>query len=340
MGRRASRARPPKRSQRGHCITTDKPHGRVVARRGPVLTVECGDRERVTCLARGRGKAAVVGDDVHFDPVAGEGATPGLVIAIRPRRTLLQRTVPDRRRPQSLAANVNRLFIVCAVKPALKEGLVDRYLVAAAAAGIEAQIVLNKIDLLNGRTPPAQAAQSFDARLEVYRDLAYVVHAVSAHDRRGIAQLEAAIAGHTAMFVGHSGVGKTSLLNTLIPGLDERVGEVSTATGRGQHITTTTTLFALPNGGEIIDSPGVRSFSLYGITAEALRELFVEFEQPALSCRFANCTHTCEPRCAVITAVEQGEISSGRYDSYRRIRNSLEENGGAGSNHSKSGSMT
>lgn len=294
-------------------------NGRVTSRLGPVLNVEADDGDQVPCRARGRGKAAVVGDRIHFDPDSGDEFTRGIVTAVGERTSLLSRTDPHRVRPLAIAANVDRIFAISAFEPPMREGLIDRYLVAAHAAGIEALIVLNKVELI-----PADDA-SFEARLTPYHRLGYRVIGVSAHTGWGLDTLREAFADHLSILVGHSGVGKTSLLNALVPGLDERVAALSEASGRGQHTTTATAMFELPTGGHVIDSPGIRSFGLWGVSPEALRGHWIDFVPFADECKFANCSHTHEPGCAVVDALDAGDIDPGRYDSYVRILESLLE---------------
>jgi ribosome biogenesis GTPase len=280
------------------------------------MTVETPDGRRLGCMASGRGKAAVVGDRVRL-----EGGREGqLVVEVAPRETEFVRADALGRRAQVLAANVTRVFVVCAVEPPLREGLIDRYIVAAERAGAEAHVVFNKLDLLDD---DEELDEEVRERLAVYPPLGYPVHFASAHDGRGIDGLRAAIVGQTGIFVGHSGVGKTSLLNALDPGLGERVQELSEGSGRGRHTTTTSALYRLPGGGEIIDSPGVRAFGLWGIEPDEVKLHFVEFGEYAQQCKFANCTHDHEPGCAVVDAVEAGHIHPERYESYLRIRDSL-----------------
>lgn len=290
----------------------------MITRLGPVYTVEADDGARIDCIARGRAKKAVVGDRVRFEPDVSNEMAEGLVTAIGERRSALVRADALGRRAQTLAANIDRVFIVAAVEPPLREGLIDRYLVAAHAQGIAATVVFNKVDLLE-----PDEAEEVGARLAVYPPLGYPVLFASAESGHGVDELRVATRGLCSIFVGHSGVGKTSLLNALDPGLGERVQALSAASGRGQHTTTTSALYALPGGGEVIDSPGVRGFALWGIDADAVRAHFPEFVELAVQCRFADCRHLEEPQCRVVEAVEEGEIADSRYDSYLKIRESL-----------------
>lgn len=295
-----------------------EPAGRVIIRQGPVLTVEAPDGRRFECQARGKGKRAVVGDRVYVVEDADTDLAAHLVTGFAPRDTELARADSFGRRAKVIAANVDQLWVVVAIEPPLRPGLIDRLLVAAHAQGIAAGVVFNKIDLL----PPALRSE-IRPLLDVYRQIGYPVVEVSAHTGEGMDALQAALDGHLSVFVGHSGVGKTSLLNTLHPGLGERVQSLSEASGRGIHTTTAAALFALPSGGEVIDSPGVRTFALWDIDPRTLAHHFVEFAALAPDCHFSNCRHLSEPRCAVKAALEEGIVTEMRYESYLRMRATL-----------------
>ena len=321
-------------------------HGLVVGRRGPVYLVEwsqppfdieasstqqqkeyttdtgmyyqCGDR--VMCIAKGKGKSAVVGDWVQFIWEQND-LGDGLMVQVTERKNALIRMDALGRRPQTLAANLDRIWIVCAVEPPPKSGLIDRYLVAAHAQGIEAGLIFNKIDLIMDE----EHIEEIEDLLVPYRALKIPILLASAHKTDGIEDLYKALAHTRNVLVGHSGVGKTSLLNSLIPGLSAEVNVLSEATGKGQHTTTSSTLYRLPHGGEIIDSPGIRAFGLWGIPSQELRNHFVEFLDWMEQCQFHNCSHTVEPKCAVIQAVEEDLIHFERYDAYLRIYEDLLE---------------
>jgi len=271
------------------------------------------DGERRPCTARGPGKGAVVGDDVTVD---GE-----VVTGFAPRRSELVRVDALGDRPHVIAANVDVMFIVCAVEPPLREGLIDRYLVAAHAARIAPVIVLNKTDLWLEDDPEDE--EDFRERLSPYPPLGVPVIYTSAQENRGLAAVRKALKDRLGIFVGHSGVGKTSLLNALVPGLGHRTQELSEQSGRGRHTTTHTELFHLPSGGEVIDSPGIRAFGLWAIPPDQVRHHFVEFARFAGQCRFMNCIHDREPGCAIKVAVEREVISPFRYEAYLRIKDSL-----------------
>lgn len=318
----------------------DLVQGLVVSRRGPVymvrlgesapptvLEVPHGDEEKgepnlghevVACIARGEGKAAVVGDLVYFIWEESDLAS-GLIIAVELRDNALVRADALGRAPQVLAANLDRIWVVTALYPPPKSGLIDRYLVAAHANQIEVGIILNKIDLFMDE----EHVEELEDLLAPYRALELPILLLSAREHEGIDTLKEALKRGRSVFVGHSGVGKTSLLNALVPELDEAVNDVSDSTGKGQHTTTTSTLYTLESGGELIDSPGIRGFGLWEMPSEELKDHFVEFLPYASQCRFHNCVHLHEPECEVIAAVNRDEISIDRYDAYQRIYDDL-----------------
>ena len=241
----------------------------------------------------------------------------GLVSHVLPRQSSLSR--PDPRTPNRqrvLVANVDRVLIVVAARnPPLRPGLIDRLLVAIQAGGAVPVLVVNKADLMVNKDERA----ALEATLEPYRTLEVPVFLTSASTAEGIAELQAALAGHLCALVGHSGVGKSSLLNAL-GGLELRVGEVREFDGKGRHTTTASRLYELGDA-RIIDTPGVRSFGLWRITLTELGDYFPEYDDRG--CRYTDCTHTHEPECGVKLAVEAGEIPLARYQSYQRIAESL-----------------
>ncbi len=307
MGRRPS-ARP---------APTDLAPGRVVARFGARLVVEDDAGYLHHCTSRRKLADLVCGDFVkwHMDDRG-----DCIVQEREPRRTELAR--PDNHgRKKAIAANIDRILIVTSPRPAFNPGLVDRYLVAAEVLGIEPVILLNKADLLDDAS-----RREIASLLDEYRHLGYTVLETSVKDGTGLDALADLLRDHTSIFVGQSGVGKSSLVNALLPDADARIGAISEATGKGTHTTTTAWLYHLPDGsGAVIDSPGIREFGLWNIEPRQVAEGFREFREPAQACRFRDCLHRREPGCAVRTAVEEGRISPRRYESYLRILETLEE---------------
>ena len=280
------------------------------------------DGELVLCelagdIAERQKEAIATGDVVVLSP-RDEGRP--VVVAVEQRTSTLSR--PDPNQPEIrrvIAANVDIVVIVASAKsPPLKLRLVDRYLVAIQRGGAEAVICVNKLDLLDD----AEQAELLEL-LEPYRSVGVDTLVTSAEHGRGVDELRALLSGKTCVFAGQSGVGKSSLINAVAPGLELRTGAVREADGKGKHTTTASRLIELDDGTRIIDTPGIRSFGLWRLTPEELRWYFPEFEQYELDCRFHNCTHDHEPGCAVKMAVDLGDVPQARYDSYLRLLASL-----------------
>ena len=310
-------SRQPAPSQSPHATSASR-RGRIIAHLGKRLLVEDENGREHRCSARRNLPALACGDEVGWQQPDPRSC---VIHELRPRRSLLAR--PDARgRQKIIAANLDQILIVCAPRPELNEGLLDRYLVAATLTGIEPVIVLNKIDLLD-----EAALAAYHKRLAVYSKLGYRVIHTSAHADAAFNSLLECLREKTSVLVGQSGVGKSSLLNRLLPGVEARVGEMSEATGKGRHTTTTARLYHLPESGDLIDSPGIREFGLWNVTPAQLARGFPEFADLQPHCRFRDCRHRNEPGCAVLDALREGRISPARHDSYLRILASLEENG-------------
>lgn len=291
--------------------------GRVVEAFGRHFTVEFPDGSRRHCYPRGKKGAAAVGDLVQ---IALEGKAEGAINSIDTRRNLLYRS--DEFRTKQFAANVDQLLIVVATEPDFSDDLVGRALVGAWSANITPCVVLNKIDKL----PKLAAARIRLARIAA---LGVPVIELSAHDIEATrATLAPRLAGMTTLLLGQSGMGKSTLLNALIPAAAAPTQEHSVALGAGRHTTTSTRLYHLPAelapGGDLIDSPGFQAFGLQHMKPEEIVAGFPEFTRYAESCRFYNCTHRHEPGCGVLEALERGEISRYRHELYLRILVELE----------------
>lgn len=283
---------------------------RVIVNFGRHMTVETPEGIQIDCRIKGRSMRPVCGDRVSVEP---QPDASGLITAIKERQSLLVRH--DRRLGQQpLAANVDRMLVVIAPKPAFDLNMIDRYLAAAEILEIPPVLVLNKIDLLD---EPQRAVA--DGALGEYAAIGYTILKTSAVAGRGIAALAERLQGHTGVVVGQSGTGKSSLLKALAPDAEVRIGEISHATDEGRHTTTVSALYHLPSGGELIDSPGVRGFQLWPMPPRELARGFVEFGRYYGQCRFADCSHLREPDCRVRQAVENGELNRRRYESYRNI---------------------
>jgi ribosome biogenesis GTPase len=291
--------------------------GRVVRIHGLVSVVATDDGRETPCHVRRLLKTLeidarnviAVGDRVWFRP-GGGGGEEGLVEKIEPRLGTITRGY--RRHKHVLVANVHQLLVVSALaEPGLKLPLVDRYLISAEIGGVRPVIVLNKADLVD----PAL----FQWVIGLYTQLGYETILTSATDGRGIDRLRALVAQGTTAFSGQSGVGKSSLLNAIQPGLNLRVREVSDWTFKGKHTTSTAELIRLDSGGYVVDTPGLRQFELWGVEPGALEGHFVEFRPYIPLCKFPDCSHTHEADCAVKDAVHWGQIHFGRFESYLKL---------------------
>ncbi len=271
------------------------------------LTLLGGDGRPLPALA-GRAAPVVVGDRVDVE----RRGDRLLAVRRRPRRTLLRRREPGGVQP--VAANVDQLVIVTAVGPQFRPGLIDRMLVAADVDGIEPLIVVNKVDLEARDASLDEAAR--------YRALGYRLFPTSALTGEGLDALTAALRGRVSALAGHSGVGKSSILNRLAPDAARAIAEVNPVTGKGRHTTSVAEGYPF-DGGLLIDLPGIREFGLAGLEPLRLAAAFPELRAAASGCRFADCLHEVEPGCAVRAAVEAGRIDAARYQSYLRLLESL-----------------
>jgi len=292
--------------------TNDPPNlhdGRVVASHGRDATVVGERGERVHCRLQGRRLEVVCGDRVRWHAARTEGGA-GIIAEVLPRARLLAR-ISSRGTPETVAANLTQLAAVLAPVPAPDFGLCDRYLAAAEWSGLAACVVANKSDL--------EGAAALDAPLADYARIGYPVIRASKRIAGGVDALRERLAGEVSVLVGQSGVGKSSLTNALVPGVEAAVDEVSRASESGRHTTTTASLYALPSGGELIDSPGVRDFSPPLPAPRDVAGGYREFAALAGGCRFRDCLHRREPGCRVVAAAAEGGVSLRRLESYRRM---------------------
>lgn len=289
--------------------------GVVAAMRGLIADVDA-DGQRWPCTVRRvlrtrlieQRHPVTVGDRVQFYPASGEGSErSGVIYNVYERHSRLTRRAGDR--VHVIAANVDQVLVVAsAAQPALKSHLVDRYLVAAHAGNIHPVICINKIDLPH--------KQDLDDVAAMYRRIGYTVVLTSVIDGAGLDELRSLLAGRTTVVVGQSGVGKSSLLNGLQPGLGLQTAAVSETNEKGRHTTTVATLLPLDFGGYVVDTPGVRSYEMADISRGEYELHLVEFVEHVQHCKFPDCTHIHEDGCAVLQAVEDGRIDPRRYESY------------------------
>ncbi|MEE8338548.1 MAG: ribosome small subunit-dependent GTPase A [Xanthomonadales bacterium] len=274
--------------------------------------VELDNGERLNCKYRRSVGRPYCGDRVE---IQGADRQSAVVTRILPRDNVFVRA-DARQRKHPIAANLNQALIIIAPCPAPSRDLVERYLVAIHSLGIQPVIVLNKAELVQQNKYDNDTPLG---RLEDYRKLDYEVLHTSCKTAPGIASLKSILEHRTSILVGQSGVGKSSLINQLLPDLELQTGALSRTTGKGIHTTTTTIMYAMPDGGRLIDSPGVWEYGLWRMDAEELVNGFVEFQPFLGQCKFNDCRHDHEPQCAIHEAAESGALLPWRYQAYLRL---------------------
>lgn len=297
--------------------------GLVIRSQSGFYTVKNDDGQWV-CQLRGRlkkgrreGDVVGLGDWVRITPIEAER---GVIDEIEPRKRMLSRMapLPSGEYQQIIIANPDQaVFVFACLDPAPRFGMLDRYLVIAEKQNVPALIVANKIDLVSNSNP----GELFG----IYTEIGYPVLYTSVVSGKGIAELKAQLVGKISVFSGPSGVGKSSLLNVLIPGIDLAKRAVSQATSKGRHTTVAKDMYPLAGGGYIADTPGLKALALWDMEPDELDGYFPELRELVAECQFSDCTHEHEPGCAVQAAVLSGRISRQRYESYLRMRSGQEE---------------
>ena len=296
-------------------------NGTIISRFGQHADVEGIDGNIFRCnLRRGVG-SLVCGDNVLWRKgKETQHSISGVIEAVHERKSVLSRPdVYDGVKP--IAANITQILIVSSILPAFNADIIDRYLVAAEQTGITPVIILNKIDLLDDTN-----RDEIEQQLSIYRDIGYQVTYLSNETGEGVKELKQQLSQHTSIFVGQSGVGKSTLTNTLMPELGVVTKIVSENSGLGQHTTTVARLYHFEQGGDLIDSPGIREFGLWHLSPEQVTNGFVEFDDYLGGCKFRDCKHQIDPGCALIAAKEAGHIHPKRLASFQRILASLGDN--------------
>lgn len=287
------------------------------------VVVSDADGQEIACHLRGRlfenttvdTKPVAVGDRVRVK-ITPRGAA---LEQIFPRNNELNRPAAGRHRErQTIAANIDRMIVVAAVRnPELKTGLIDRFIVAASSEGFDSVLCINKLDLADGDEAAIEEVRS------LYERLGYPAFATSAVDGRGIDSLARVFRQGISLIVGQSGVGKSTILNRIDPALELRTASISAKQKKGRHTTTSVSLLQLATGGFVVDTPGIREFGVSDIKPSDLSHYFPEMAERLAGCQYHDCTHRHEPDCAVLKALESGEVTRTRYASYLRMLEDL-----------------
>lgn len=296
--------------------------GLVIKSTGSWYQVRAEDGETYDCRIKGKFRIKgiqttnpiAVGDQVNFELEPNSGN--GVIDKLHDRKNyIIRKSINLSKQAQIIAANMDQAFLVVTLaSPRTSLGFIDRFLATAEAYGIPAVLIFNKLDLFN------EAGLEFlEDYKAIYENIGYPCYTVSALEGTNIHIIEDLLKDKTTLFSGHSGVGKSSLINALMPELDIKTGEVSEASDKGQHTTTFAEMHELPFGGYLIDTPGIRELGIFDIRPEELGHYFVEMRALLNQCKFHNCRHVNEPGCAVIKAVEAGDIELSRYESYLSI---------------------
>ncbi len=298
--------------------------GIVVKSTGSWVTVRQEDGQETGCTLKGKFRMegikstnpVAVGDRVEFELLPDEDT--GVITSILERSNyLIRKATKLSKVSQIIAANIDQAILVATLKkPRTPFGFIDRFLVTAEAYHIPGVIAFNKMDLYDD-----VLMDRLEELTNIYQEAEYKCLNVSAVSGEGLDELKAVMKDKTSLLAGHSGVGKSSLINRLQPGLNIKTKEISTYNEKGQHVTTFAQMYHLNFGGFIIDTPGIREFGLIDFNKEEVAERFPELRRYMHQCRYNNCTHTHEPGCAVKKALEEGLISHKRYNSYLRIYN-------------------
>ena len=277
--------------------------GKVITRYGQRQLVEDEQGRIFQSVSRQNIGLSVAGDRVLFQKTQHDEA---IVTAIYPRDSELKR------QGKLIAANIDQLWLVVALEPHYEFELIDRYLIMAENSKLPIGIIVNKIELSSDE-------KSITKDFMHYKSLGYDVHFVSVKNQTNLDLFKEKLVNKSHIFLGQSGVGKSSLINSLIPDLELRVNEISNKSKLGKHTTTNTTIYHIPSGGDLIDSPGVREFQLESLTELEIKSGFKEFKALSNDCRFRDCSHINEPNCAVKESLDKGRINNNRYQSYLNI---------------------
>jgi len=298
--------------------------GLVIKSTGSWYAVQTENGDRFDCRIKGKFRTKdikttnpiAVGDRVDFELEPGQETA--VITHLHERKNyIIRKSVNLSKQAQIIGANLDQAFlIVTLASPRTSLGFIDRFLVTAEAYDIPAVLIFNKLDLFSEEGLEVLAAYE-----QIYEDLGYPCYHVSATQNINVDEVRELLKDKTTLVSGHSGVGKSTLINALVPGMELKTGDISEWSDKGQHTTTFAEMFELPFGGWLIDSPGIRELGIIDIEKEELGHFFPEFRQRLNMCKYHNCRHINEPGCAILSALEEGEIEPSRYDSYLSIFN-------------------
>lgn len=292
--------------------------GTVIRSSGSVYGVRAVDGTFVECRVKGNFRLkgirstnpVAVGDNVVFD--VREDGTAYIVEILERKNYIVRKASNLSKQSHILAANLDQCFLVVTIShPVTSTTFIDRFLASAEAYRVPVTLVFNKADLYD-----QSESEELEYLTALYKSIGYRSIVTSVLQGTGIEELKAEMNGKVSLFAGNSGVGKSSLVNAVAPQLEAKVGEISKIHDTGMHTTTYTEMFEIMPGSYIVDTPGVKGFGTYNMEAEEISHYFVEFFELSKECKYGNCTHTHEPGCAVLAALEQGEIAPSRYQSY------------------------
>jgi ribosome biogenesis GTPase len=303
-------------------IFTDQMQGLVIKSTGSWYEVLTDSGETINCRIKGKFRTLdikttnpiAVGDRVNLEPEPDQDT--GVITALYPRKNyIIRKSVNLSKQAQIIAANLDQAFlIVTLASPRTSLGFIDRFLVTAEAYVIPAKLIFNKLDLFSD-----EGLDILKEYQKIYEKAGYPCYSVSATEHTNLLQIKELLKDQVTLVSGHSGVGKSTLINALLPGSQLKTGNISDWSDKGKHTTTFAEMFKLPFGGYLIDTPGIRELGVFDIEKQDLGRLFPEIRKLMSNCKFHNCRHINEPGCAVLKALENNEIESSRYDSYLSI---------------------
>lgn len=304
--------------------------GLVIKSTGSWYEVLTDEGETINCRIKGKFRTLdikttnpiAVGDLVRVEPEPDQET--GLITVLHPRKNyIIRKSVNLSKQAQIIAANLDQAFlIVTLASPRTSLGFIDRFLVTAEAYEIPAKLIFNKLDLFS-----EEGLEILEQYQSIYENAGYPCYSVSAIKETNLDQIRGLLKDKVTLVSGHSGVGKSTLINALLPGKELKTGEISDWSDKGKHTTTFAEMFQLPFGGYLIDTPGIRELGVFDIEKQELGRLFPEIRKLMGNCRFHNCRHINEPGCAVLEALEKGKLESSRYDSYLSIYHDNETRG-------------